>query len=296
MTRRVAVVTGATGGIGLAAARLLSRSGAYVLGIGRDIARCRSAESDIRDACPGALVEYVTGELSSLRQVRALAAELTGRIETACGGRLDILAHIAGTVSSWRAQTEDAYEMQFAVNHLAPFLLTHELMPLLRQSGDARVLAVSSGSHYRARVRWDDVMLHRRYRALAAYGQSKLCNVLFITELARREAGSCLSAYAFDPGLVNTDIGSKGTRGIERFVWEKRRRHGRSPEEPAEYLAALVTEPGFSGQTGMYWRDGRVKTPSRRARDPLAARRLWELSEELCGFSGTVPNTSVSLL
>jgi NAD(P)-dependent dehydrogenase (short-subunit alcohol dehydrogenase family) len=284
MTGRVAVVTGATGGIGLAAARALAEKGVYVLGVGRDSARCRQAEYGIRAGCPGARVEYVTGELGGIAPIRALAAELAGRLESAHGGMLDILAHVAGAVSSWRMQTQEAYELQFMVNHLAPFLLTRELMPMLRRSGGARVLSVSSGSHYRARIRWDDVMMHRRYRCLAAYGQSKLCNVLFIAELARREADAGLSAYAFDPGLVNTDIGLKGTRGIERFVWERRKKHGRPPEEPAACIAALVTEPEYAGMTGLYWKDIRPQTPSRLARDPRAARRLWALSEELCGI------------
>ncbi|MDR1590325.1 MAG: SDR family NAD(P)-dependent oxidoreductase [Oscillospiraceae bacterium] len=286
MTDTTAVVTGATSGIGLAAARLLAEKGVYVLGVGRDARRCGQAEYSIRAACPQARIEYVTGELGGVGSVRELAAELADRVERTGGGKLDILAHVAGAVSTWRMQTDEAYEMQFAVNHLAPFMLTGELMPLLRRSGGARVLAVSSGSHYRARIRWDDVMMHRRYRCLAAYGQSKLCNILFIAELARRESDSGLSAYAFDPGLVNTDIGLKGTRGLEKFVWERRKKRGRPPEVPAAYLAELVTAPEYAGRSGLYWKDGRVKTPSRRARDPRAQRRLWALSEELCGTVG----------
>lgn len=293
--RRTAVVTGATSGIGLAAAKALAARGIRVIGVGRDPGRAEAAKREVlaaaADAGSDAEAAYVIGELSSTDGVRRLAADLRDRLE-ADGGRLDILVHAAGTVSSWHIATSEAYELQFAVNHLAPFLLTHELLPCLRAAGASgqgapRVLLVSSKSHYHTRIRWGDIMMRRHYHCLAAYKQSKLCNVLFAAELARREAVEALPVrtYAVDPGLVATSIGLKGTSGIERLVWRLRMRAGTPPDVPGGEIARIATEPAYDARTGRYWFRAREKTPSRTARDPEQAARLWRLSERLCGIA-----------
>ena len=277
-----AVVTGATSGIGLAAARELARRGMFVIGIGRDRTRCESARCDILQSCPDAKIEYILGDLSTTTEVRALAARVAELIKASGRNSLEVLMHVAGTVSSWHVNTSEAYELQFAVNHLAPFLLTNELLPLLRRSEDARVLAVSSESHYRTRIRWKDIMMHRHYSCLTAYKQSKLCNALFIFELARRE--DSISAYAIDPGLVSTDIGLKGTKGIERFVWKLRQKSGDPPETPAMYMVNIATMPRYVKKSGLYWKDGGEKKASRVARDEAEAKKLWDYSLKLCGI------------
>lgn len=283
---KTVVITGATSGIGLAAARGLAAKGCRIIGVGRDEARCAAARSAILAENPKAQVTYLVADLSSQRQVRALAAQIRRQVE-ADGGRLDVLVNNAGTVSTWYLATEDGYETQFAVNHLAPFLLTHELLPLLRRSGDARVLTVSSGSHYRTRMHWRDVMFRRGYSCLRAYKQSKLANVLFTHELNRRVGrAQGIRAYAVDPGLVDTAIGEKGTSGIVRLFWQKRRRHGVPPEEAAKTIVHLATASPLEDPQASYWKDCRPIRPSRYSEREDAMQRLWELSERLCGIRG----------
>lgn len=281
---KTVVITGATSGIGLAAARSLAAKGCRIIGVGRDDARCAAAKAAILVEHSEAQVTYLVTDLSSQRQVRALAAQIRQLVE-ADGGRLDVLINNAGTVSTWYLATEDGYETQFAVNHLAPFLLTHELLPLLRRSGEARILTTSSGSHYRTRIHWRDVMFRRGYNCLWAYKQSKLANVLFTRELNRRlgsETG--LRAYAVDPGLVDTAIGEKATSGIVRLIWRTRRRHGIAPEEAAKTIVHLATVQALEAPGASYWKECRPVRPSRYSEREDAMRRLWELSERLCGL------------
>ena len=181
--------------------------------------------------------------------------------------------------------TADGFELQLAVNHLAPFLLTHELLSLLRAAPAGRVITVSSGSHYRTRMNWTDLQLRKRYGGLRAYKQTKLANVLFTAELNRRLGSrSTIRAFAADPGLVNTEIGLKGTSGLARWVWSRRRLGGASPAEGAATSVYLASEPDVQWSEEIYWRDCQPRTPSGNARRADDARRLWELSEKMCGI------------
>jgi len=274
---KTAVVTGATSGIGLSTAKRLAGRDCYVIGIGRDETRCDTAKSEVLQYAPMARVEYVLGDLSTTPGVRGVAEQVKALTD-----RVDSLVHCAGTVSSWFVSTSEGFELQFAVNHLAPFLLTLELMDCLEKSDDARVLVLSSASHYHTRVRWEDIMMRRHYSCLAAYKQSKLLNVMFIKELARSYPS--VTGFAVDPGLVNTSIGLKGTRGVERAVWKWRMSRGVDPDIPAGHLAALACDPAFSGRTGKYWKDGREVNPSPAAQNVQDAERLWTFSRKLCGI------------
>jgi NAD(P)-dependent dehydrogenase (short-subunit alcohol dehydrogenase family) len=280
-TPKLIVITGATAGIGLAAARALCARGAQVIGIGRSAERCAQAEQLIRAETPAADIRYHLADLSSLRQVRALAAGLCAELP-----RLDVLINNAGTVASGYTATEDNYELQFAVNHLAPFLLTRRLLPLLRAAPDARVVTVSSASHRSGRIHWQDVMLRQRYNPLTAYQQSKVANVLFSAEFNRRYTSPSLRAYAADPGLVNTDIGLKGTQGLVRWFWNLRRGGGQSPPQGAATAVHLASQV-LDGQRGaLYWADCRPAMPSKYALRADEAARLWQLSLRLCGEEG----------
>jgi NAD(P)-dependent dehydrogenase (short-subunit alcohol dehydrogenase family) len=280
---KTVLITGATSGIGLAAARALAKSGCRVIGVGRSAPQCAEAESDVRAGAPGAAVDYLVADLGSQRQIRALAAEVKERL-AAEGRGLDVLINNAGVVSTWYMAGEDGYEMQFAVNHLAPFLLTRELLPLLYRSGSARVIATSSGSHFRTRMRWHDVMFRNGYACLSVYKQSKLANVLFTHELNRRiDPASGLRAYAVDPGLVDTSIGEKGTTGIVKWFWSRRRRRGISPEKAAETIVHLAVSAELEDPRASYWKECRPVRPSRYSEREDAMLRLWELSERLCG-------------
>ncbi len=279
------VITGATAGIGLAAARVLAAKGAAILGVGRSAERGAQAVADIRSTAPGAQVHFFTAEFSALRQVRRLAQEIREYVTARHGGKLDVLVNNAGTVTSKYTVTEDGYETVFAVNHLAPFLLTRELLPLLQAAPAARILTVSSRSHRNMRILWGDVMLRRFYNPLLAYKQSKLANVLFTAEFNRRLVGATrIRAYAIDPGLVNTEIGSKNTHGIVRWAWNLRRKQGADPSVPARTIAMVASQPKLDPPDGIYWRDCRTIAPSRYALREDEAKKLWALSEQLCGL------------
>ena len=191
----------------------------------------------------------------------------------------------AGAVTSWYTLTEDGYEHQFAVNHLAPFLLTHLLLPYLQRAPQGRVLTVSSMSHRHTRIHWNDVMFSRHYGTLKAYKQSKLANVLFTFEFNRRFAAiTVMRAYAVDPGLIQTQIGFKDTNGFVKWFWGKRSSHGNPPEIPAQTIIYLVNQPHLPDQNQWYFKDNRPFEPSRYSQREEPARRLWELSERLCGL------------
>jgi NAD(P)-dependent dehydrogenase (short-subunit alcohol dehydrogenase family) len=281
-TDRNAVVTGATSGIGLATAIELAKQGVAVIGVGRNAERCDAALKRVLETCPGAQIEYLLCDLSSQAQVRKLADEIRNR-----WGRLDILVNNAGAVSSHFMTSEDGIEIQLAVNHLAPFLLTHELLPLLQLSPQGRVVTVSSGSHYGARLGFNDLQMRRRYGCLGQYKRVKLCNVLFTAELNRRiGAGSNIRAFAADPGLVNTEIGLKGTSGIEKFVWKRRMKGGADPAVPGGAIAWLATEPSLSLKRDIYWYNRTPKRPNSYALREDVAKMLWEASERLCRIEG----------
>jgi len=280
------VVTGATSGIGLATAEALARQGAEVIGVGRSPQRCQAAEQQLRGLNPAGRVTYCVADLTRQDEVRRLAEAVRGI--TAAAGRpaLDGLVNNAGTFTFWLALTPEGFETQWALNHLAPFLLTQELLPLLEAAPAARVVTVSSGSHYHTSLNWTDIQLRRHYNGLLAYQQTKLSNVLFTVELNRRLGPqSRVRAFAADPGLVKTDIGLKGTPALVQWIWERRRAGGISPAEAARGIVFLLSEPSVRDSSQVYWKHGRPQPPSRQALDVAAAQRLWAISAQMCGMA-----------
>jgi retinol dehydrogenase-12 len=272
------VVTGATSGIGFETALILARRGARLIGVGRDPGRCEDAAARIGAAAPGADVRFEAADLSSQAAVRALAARIRDR-----EARLAVLVNNAGLFTFTRTESVDGIEMQLAVNHLAAFLLTRELLPLLLAAPRARVVFVSSGSHFNGRIRFRDPGRRLVYSGLAAYEQSKLAVLMTGVELARRLGpGSTIDTFAVDPGLVRTNIGRKDGNPVVQWVWGLRARRGITAVEAGGSVAWLVTEPSVEGLTGRYWKERQAVPSSRFSTDPIACRRLWELSETLC--------------
>lgn len=273
---RVYLITGANAGIGRATAERLAAAGGTVVLLCRALARGEEARRAIVAATGNTRVELLVADLSSQRQIREAAAEFHVRY-----GRLDVLINNAGILTRKRRLTEDGLELQFAVNHLAPFLLTHLLLDLLEASSPARIVTVSSEAHRAGRIDFADLQGERSYRGLRAYRQSKLANILFTRELARRLQGRGVTANAVHPGVVATGLLFSGWR-IARLV----RPLLRDPARGAEPSAYLALSPEVAGVSGGYFVDHRPVEPSARAKDPETAKRLWEVSEELVLGSG----------
>jgi len=277
---KTVVITGATSGIGLEVARLLAGQGFNVLGIGRDETRCRQAEASILSENPGARVACFAADLMQQREVVRIASVIRNLLDAQWNGELHALINNAGCVRSRYMTTEDGYEQQFALNHLAGFMLTHMLLPaLLKARG--RVILTGSNSHKGIRVHWKDPMFRRWYNPLIAYKQSKLCNILFAKGLNDRYGNTGIRAYVVDPGLVKTDIGNKETGFLVNLVWSLRKRHGVPPAVPAEtYLYLCRQEPA---PEGLYYYLCKEKAYSRQVTSENA-NRLFEISRRLCGL------------
>jgi retinol dehydrogenase 14 len=281
---RTILVTGATSGIGLAAAVELGRRGHRLVLAGRDPERTRAAVEQVK-AAGGKDVESVLADFASLASVRAMAQEYRSRV-----GRLDVLLNNAGSVFAGRTVTVDGLESTFAVNHLAPYLLTRLLLDLLEASGTpgaaARIVNVSSAAHYRATLDFDDLGYQRGgYSVTGAYGRSKLANVLFTAELARRLAGRPVTATSLHPGGVDTNIWSKLPWWISPVAKVLARVAMDTAEQGGARLVYLADSPEVEGVTGKYFHDKAARPPSALAQDEAVARRLWDESARLVGLT-----------
>ena len=274
------LVTGATSGIGLASAKILAKMGAFVIGVGRDASRNESAKAKVLSENPGARIVYILADLASQDQVRRLAKDLFTLLDAHGINALDVLVNNAGIYLEKKQYSVDVIEKTFAVNHLAPFLLSNELLPLLRNAEKPRILTVTSYSH-----RTTPMILSRLtdpwpYIGLLAYKRSKLCNVLFTYEFNRRIDGN-IQAFAVDPGLVNTSIASKGSDGISDRVWRVRRKQGTKSGIPAKTVAYLSGAEQVDISQGYYFKNCFPLQPSLLARDKNLAQELWNLSSDL---------------
>ena len=281
MKGKVCVVTGATSGIGKAAATALARLGATVVLVGRDRGRTEAAAADIRpESASPPLVEIA--DLASLEQVRALAGRL------AALERIDVLINNAGLVLRERRITPDGFEHVFALNHLAPFLLTSLLPPKLTQSAPARVVTVTSDAHSAARLDLSDPNLEHGWDSWRSYANSKLANILFTRELARRLDGTGVTANCAHPGVVRTGFGSEA-KPLLRLGITIARPFMLSPERGADTIVYLASSPDVADQTGGYYVKRQRREPSAAARDDAAARKLWEISEQMTGLTPAQP-------
>jgi NAD(P)-dependent dehydrogenase (short-subunit alcohol dehydrogenase family) len=275
---RTCLVTGATHGIGRATAEALARLGADVLVHGRDSVVVGVVCREIVRASGNPSVNGVVADFASLAAVRRLAAEIVERQE-----RLDVLVNNAGTSTRQRRLTNDGFEWQFGVNHLAPFVLTNLLVDKLKANAPARIVTVSSMAYRRATLDLDDPNWERRkYDTFGAYGASKLANILFTRELARRLEGSRVTANCLHPGVVATNIFNQ-LGWIGRLFTILARPLLLSPKDGAKTSLHLATSPEVAEISGRFFEKCREKPLEANALDDTRARALWELSERLSG-------------
>ena len=280
MNNKLCLVTGANAGIGRATALGLAQKGAHVVMICRSAERGRAAQQVIIAQSGNQQVDLLLADLSVQAEIRRVAAEFNQRYS-----RLDVLVNNAGAIFTTRQESADGLELTFALNHLGYFLLTQELLPLLLASAPARIINVASGAHYSGQINFDDLQLRQGYAAFKAYAQSKLANVLFTNELARRLAGTGVTANSLHPGVVGTQFG-RNNRGLSLII-RLVRPFLRSEAKGAETSIHLATAPELATTTGQYFDDNQPKRASDLAYDEALARRLWEESEKLVSGSAS---------
>lgn len=278
---RVIVVTGASSGIGKAAAEAFARMGWHVIGTGRDPDRCAAAEQSIRAiASDGARVDFVRGDFTEMADVRRVAREIAGLTD-----RIHVLVNNAGGVRDRFYRTSEGLEATFATNHLAPFLLTRDLLPQLERAaqdsppGTVRVIAVSSSGHMVCPgMNWDDLMMEENFVAGGAYCQAKLANLLFTRALDRRLAGKGIVAQAMHPGVVGTNFASHGDDAMQSYMAQA---ESVPPEQPARTIVWMATAPEAGRDGGRYFHDLAEAEAAPQALDDAAAERLWTESERI---------------
>ena len=278
MEGKTVLVTGGTGGIGRATATRLASMGARVGITGRDSGRTQRAAAEIASASGGGVVDAFSADMTSLAEVRRLAAEVL-----AAYPRLDVLVNNAGGFWAHRHETADGLERTFALNHLAPFLLTSLLADRLVASAPARVITVSSGAQGMGKIHFDDLMGERRYSAQRAYNQSKLANVMFTYELARRFEGTGVTATALHPGMTNTSFSAEDPARVFAPLVAVLRPFMRTPEKGAETPIYLASSSDAEGVTGQYFVNRKAAKSHDSSYDRATTARLWKVSADLVG-------------
>jgi len=278
MQGKVVVITGGTSGIGQVAAEQLAGQGARLVLVARDRARGEAALERLRMRGPGVSHRAHYADLSRIGDTRRVAAEIA-----AAEPRVDVLINNAGAMFGTRQITPDGLELTFALNHMSYFLLTESLRERLRAAAPARVVNTASRAHRRARLDFDDLQSARDYRGLMVYSCSKLCNILYTRELARRWAGTGVTANSLHPGFVATRFGDASGGLFSHVVWAAKKVFGLSPAKGAETLVFLASSPEVATISGGYFYQCHLAAPTRAAQDDAAARRLWTETERLAG-------------
>jgi len=284
MVGKIVLITGGTGGIGKATAIGLARLGARVGITGRDVARTGQVAADIRAASGNPAVDPFAADMSSQAEVRRLAVAV---LETY--PRLDVLINNVGGFWAHRHPTADGLERTFALNHLAPFLLTNLLLDRLKASAPARVVTVSSGAQSAGRIDFNDLQSARNYSGQRAYSQSKLANIMFTNELARRLEGTGVTASSVHPGVVRTNFGAEDQAWLFTVVSKVVLPFLKTPAQGAQTSIYLASSPDVDGVTGQFFAGGKPKTANRVAYDTDMTARLWSVSADLVGMTSAIP-------
>jgi len=278
MHGKTVVITGATSGIGAVAARRLAEQGARIVLVARDRHRAEEMLRDLRVANPGQAHTAFYADLSRLGEMKRVAAEITS-----AEPKIDVLMNNAGLIASRNEKTEDGLELMFATNHMSYFVLTNLLLERLRASGAGRIVSTASEAHRRARLDFDRL---QDQRGSTGYGTTKLCNILFTRELARRLAGSGITANCLHPGFVATRFGDNAGGALRSGLAIAKRLFALSPEEGAKTMVYLASSPQVADRSGGYYDRCAPAEPSAAALSDADARRLWDLSVKIGGIGG----------
>ena len=276
---KTCIITGATSGIGHSVATGLAALGHTVVLLGRNPEKAASVVEKLKVDTGNPKVHYFNLDLCSQKQIRTIGNKIRQEFST-----IDVLINNAAQWNSKYELTEDGIEKQFAVNHLAYFLLTHLLYPSILNSNDARIINIGSDSHRYGRINFENLNLENEYHGLKAYGQSKLANLLFSYHLHRIKRENKISIYCVQPGLVKTDIGIKHTNLLHSLAWKLRRLTGITTEKAAYNVIYLATSSDVADHSGLYWDDRKPKRSSSASQSREDAERLWKMSEKLCGI------------
>lgn len=282
MQGKTVLITGATNGIGQAAAMDLAQMGATVIIVGRNAVKCEETIREIKAKTGNNRIESLVTDLSSMGQIRQLARDFLDKYD-----RLDVLINNAGALFTRRMTTAEGYEMTFALNHLNYFLLTNLLLDQLRitaeAQGEARIINVSSSAHNMARngIRFDDIQLTKNYSSMFAYGQSKLMNILFTYELARRLEGTNVTVNTLHPGVVKTGFGHNNGSIFSMIMSIIQNFGGITAKEGAETLVHLASSPDVKGVSGKYFYKKKLQDTNPVSYDESSWEKLWEISEAL---------------
>jgi NAD(P)-dependent dehydrogenase (short-subunit alcohol dehydrogenase family) len=276
MSGKICLVTGATNGIGKAAAQALAQMGATVVIVGREAQKAAQVTEEIRATSDNQNVDWLLANLSSQQDIQRLATEFKSKYS-----QLHVLLNNAGGTFTTRQLSVDGIEMTFALNHLAYFLLTNLLLDTLKASAPARIINVSSDAHSGGKIDFDNLQGERSYSGFGPYGNSKLANILFTTELALRLEGTGVTVNALHPGLTSTGFGKNNPGLLMKIMGAVIPLIGRSPEKGAETSIYLASSPEVQGITGKYFVDCKTTQPAPQADDRTVARRLWDVSAEM---------------
>lgn len=278
MNGKTCVITGGTSGIGEAAALALAEKGADLAILCRSKSRGEATREKIEAHTGRACVKLFLADMEHLEDMRRVAAEISDALP-----KIDVLLNNAGVTMLGRSETSDGFETTFAVNHLAPFLLTHELLPRILETPGARIVNTASDAHKFAAFDLDDLQSKKKFSSMRVYGGSKLANILFTNELARRLAHRDLGIWSLHPGAVSTRLGSNNG-GIAKLVIPMLSLFFKTPEQGARTSVYLCSADRIDAPNGTYFANQRPAKVSARARDAEAARRLWEESERMVGL------------
>jgi NAD(P)-dependent dehydrogenase (short-subunit alcohol dehydrogenase family) len=279
MTGRIVALTGASSGLGRVAAFRLAAMGAHLVLVARNRAKGEILLQQLRAQHPGLDAKLLIADLSSLADIRRLAVELPK-----AAPRIDVLINNAGAIFTQRETSVDGLERTFALNHMAYFLLTLLLLDRLKSGGHARIVNVASEAHRNARLDFNDLQTAQGYSGWLAYRRSKLANILFTRELARRLAGTGVTANCLHPGFVATEFGNNNGGAFRAALSVAKRFMAISPQQGGETLVYAASAKEIAGMSGVYFDKNRPRAPSEAAQDDDAAKRLWTMSEKLAGL------------